>query len=68
VLQSLTYAHDASDVITKITNGVNAGLTQAHDYNELSRLTSMTGSAERGQVHLSSSFSDRDGSNQGEGG
>lgn len=45
VLQSLTYAHNANDVITKITNGVNAALTQTYGYDALSRLTSMTATA-----------------------
>jgi RHS repeat-associated protein len=42
VLQSLTYAYNANDVIGKITNGANAALTQTYGYDALSRLTSMT--------------------------
>jgi RHS repeat-associated protein len=42
VLQSLTYAYNANDVISKITNGANASLTQTYGYDALSRLTSMT--------------------------
>ncbi|MGO4260511.1 RHS repeat-associated core domain-containing protein [Lysobacter sp. TAB13] len=38
VLQSLTYARDASDAITKITNGIDAGVTQAYLYDDLFRL------------------------------
>jgi len=41
-LQSLTYGYDANDSITKVTNGVNAGLTQDYSYDALSRLTSVT--------------------------
>jgi len=44
VLQSLTYAYNANDVISKITNGVIAGLTQTYSYDEVNHLTSMTGS------------------------
>lgn len=39
VLQSLTYGFDANDLITGITNGVNAGLTQGFEYDALGRLT-----------------------------
>ncbi|MCL1633703.1 RHS repeat-associated core domain-containing protein [Luteimonas sp. SX5] len=42
VLQSLTYAFNANDAVTKITNGANAALTQTYGYDELSRLTSVT--------------------------
>ncbi len=42
VLQSLTYAFNANDAVTKITNGANAGLTQTYGYDELSRLTTVT--------------------------
>ena len=43
VLQSLTYAFNANDVITKVTNGVNANFTQTYTYDAVNRLTSMTG-------------------------
>lgn len=42
VLQSLTYAYNANDAITKITNGVNSALTQTYGYDELTRLTAVT--------------------------
>ena len=42
VLQSLTYGYDANNLIARITNGVNASLTQSFGYDELSRLTSVT--------------------------
>jgi RHS repeat-associated protein len=38
-VQSLAYAYNANDLITKITNGNNSGTTQSHVYDELSRLT-----------------------------
>jgi RHS repeat-associated protein len=44
VLQSLTYSYDANDQITKVTNGINAGLTQTFGYDQLSRLTGVTAS------------------------
>ena len=40
-VQSLTYGYNANDLITKITNGVNANLTQTFGYDELARLTSV---------------------------
>ena len=40
-LQSLTYGYNANDLIETITNGVNSGLSQTYDYDELSRLTSL---------------------------
>lgn len=40
-LQSLTYAYNANDVITAITNGANSALSQTFGYDELSRLTSV---------------------------
>ncbi len=42
VIQSLTYGYNANNLITKITNGANASLTQAYEYDELSRLTKVT--------------------------
>lgn len=42
VLQSLTYAFNANNEVTAITNGISAGLSQTYDYDELSRLTSVT--------------------------
>jgi RHS repeat-associated protein len=42
VRQSLTYAHDSGDRITKITNGIDANLTQTFGYDALSRLTTVT--------------------------
>ncbi len=41
-LQSLTYGYDVNDSITRITNGVNAALTQDYGYDALSRLTTAT--------------------------
>jgi hypothetical protein len=37
VLQSLTYAYNANDVISKITNGANAALTQTYGYDALGK-------------------------------
>jgi RHS repeat-associated protein len=45
-VQSLAYTYNANDLITKITNGVNASLTQTYGYDELSRLTGVTATAE----------------------
>ena len=39
-VQSLGLQYSANDEITKLTNGVNAGLTQTHGYDALSRLVS----------------------------
>ena len=39
-LQSLTYGYNANDNIARITNGINASLTQDYGYDALSRLTS----------------------------
>lgn len=39
IVQSLTYGYNASNEITAITNGVDAGLTQQYGYDALSRLT-----------------------------
>lgn len=41
VLQSLTYAFNANDQITTISNGINASLSQTYGYDELSRLTAI---------------------------
>lgn len=43
-LQRLTYAYDAADRITTLTNHVNSSVTQAYGYDPLSRLTSVTAS------------------------
>ena len=39
LVQSLTYAYDASNQITAITNGLNAAYNQGYAYDALSRLT-----------------------------
>ncbi len=39
--QSLTYAYNPVDELTKINNGVNASLTQTFNYDDLSRLRSV---------------------------
>jgi RHS repeat-associated protein len=44
VIQSLTYGYNANDVITRITNGTIASLSQAYGYDQLSRLASVTAS------------------------
>ena len=41
-LQNLTYAYDVNNQTTKITNGINASLTQDYGYDALSRLTGVT--------------------------
>ena len=41
-VQNLSYAYNANEDITKITDGVTAALTQAFGYDELSRLTAVT--------------------------
>nr|WP_162259070.1 RHS repeat-associated core domain-containing protein [Lysobacter sp. Root916] len=41
VIQSLTYAHNASNEITAITNGIDAGMNQNLGYDSLSRLTNV---------------------------
>ncbi len=41
-IQSVGLQYSANDEISKLTNGVNAGLTQTHAYDALSRLTSTT--------------------------
>lgn len=38
-LQSLSYTYNANDAITKVLDGVNAGLTNEYQYDELGRLT-----------------------------
>jgi RHS repeat-associated protein len=38
-LQSLGYTYNANDLVTQITNGLNAGLNQGYGYDELSRLS-----------------------------
>lgn len=38
MLQSLTYAYNVNNEISKVTNGVAAGITQSYSYDELSRL------------------------------
>ena len=42
--QSLVFAYDASGVIKKITNNADSTLTQTYDYDELSRLKTVTAS------------------------
>lgn len=44
VIQSLTYAYNASNEITAITNGIDASMNQNLGYDLLSRLTSVTSS------------------------
>ncbi|BCT93604.1 hypothetical protein LYSHEL_26290 [Lysobacter helvus] len=44
VKQSLTYQHNAIDQITRITNGLDANLTQDYGYDALDRLTAISGS------------------------
>lgn len=41
-LQSLSYGYNANDLITQMTNGVNASLSRTYGYDELSRLVSIT--------------------------
>ena len=41
-LQSLTYAYNTNDLITQITNGVDANQNQGSGYDELSRAPSLT--------------------------
>ena len=41
-LQSLTCGYNANDLITQITNGVDATQNQGSGYNELSRVSSLT--------------------------
>lgn len=41
-LQSLAYAYNANDLITQITNGVDASLNLGFGYDELSRIASIT--------------------------
>lgn len=41
-LQNLAYTHDANNQVTKITNGINANLTQTYGYDVLSQLTGVT--------------------------
>lgn len=43
-LQSLAYQFNANDAITKITNSMDASLTQAYGYDVLTRLTSVVAS------------------------
>src|SRR5690606_21685696 len=43
-VQKLSYIYNVNDQITQLTNGVNASLTQAYDYDVLSRLTTVTAS------------------------
>lgn len=45
VVQSLTYAYNANNEITAITNGIDAGMNQGFGYDSLSRLTSITAAA-----------------------
>ncbi|GAB3091314.1 RHS repeat-associated core domain-containing protein [Lysobacter terrae] len=42
VWQSLTYAYNANNQITAITNGTNANVNQNYGYDDLSRLVSVT--------------------------
>jgi RHS repeat-associated protein len=42
VLQSLTYAYNVNNLVSKITNGINAGVTQEYDYDGLSRLKTLS--------------------------
>jgi RHS repeat-associated protein len=44
-VQSLAYAYDTSDRITKITNATNTNLTQTYTYDVLSRLTKSVATA-----------------------
>lgn len=44
VLQSLTYDFNTNNHVSKITNGVDATLTQTYGYDELSRLSSIVDS------------------------
>jgi len=44
VAQDLTYAYNANNDITSITDGKDAGMTQAFGYDELRRLVSQTAS------------------------
>ncbi|MCL1635018.1 NBR1-Ig-like domain-containing protein [Luteimonas sp. SX5] len=41
-IQSLTFGYDANDNIKAITNAINASLTQTFNYDQLSRLTSVS--------------------------
>ena len=41
-LQSLTYGYNTNDLITQITNGVDANQNQGSGYDELSRVSSLT--------------------------
>ena len=45
-VQSLAYTYNGNDLITRITHGINASLTQTYGYDELSRLTGVTATAE----------------------
>ena len=44
VKQSLTYQHNALDQVTRITNGLEAALTQSYGYDALDRLTTLNAS------------------------
>ena len=52
-LQSLSYAYNTNDLITQITNGVDATQNQGSGYDELSRLSSLTtpGGGTQGYVY-----------------
>lgn len=45
-VQSLSFAYDAADRITKITNGMDATMTETLGYDALSRLTSVVSGAD----------------------
>lgn len=45
-VQSLSFAYDAADRLTKRTNGMDATMSQSLGYDALSRLTSVSSSAE----------------------
>lgn len=41
-VQNLSYSYRANNAVTKLTNGINAGLTQTYGYDGLDRLTAVT--------------------------
>lgn len=45
-VQSLTFTHDGADRLTRITNGMDAALTQSAEYDDASRLLSITSPAD----------------------